>query len=80
MPDPVRQSSAPGLLERRKLQAMLEIQDIALGLFESDGYRKVSVEQVAAAAGALRARSTATSAARNNWSFGTTSIPKPSPC
>ncbi len=30
---------------------MLEIQDIALGLFESDGYRKVSVEQVAAAAG-----------------------------
>ncbi|MGW6422600.1 TetR/AcrR family transcriptional regulator [Nocardia sp. NPDC055053] len=51
MPDPVRQSQAPGLLERRKIQAMLEIQDVALGLFESDGYRKVSVEQVAAAAG-----------------------------
>ncbi|MFI5498092.1 TetR/AcrR family transcriptional regulator [Nocardia asteroides] len=51
MPDSVRRPQAPGLLERRKLQAMLEIQDVALGLFESDGYRKVSVEQVAAAAG-----------------------------
>ncbi|MFI7529487.1 TetR/AcrR family transcriptional regulator [Nocardia salmonicida] len=51
MPDPVRQPPTPSLLERRKVQAMLEIQDIALGLFESDGYRKVSVEQVAAAAG-----------------------------
>ncbi|WP_431958716.1 TetR/AcrR family transcriptional regulator [Nocardia lijiangensis] len=51
MPDPVRQPQQPGLLERRKIQAMLEIQDVALALFESDGYRKVSVEQVAAAAG-----------------------------
>lgn len=51
VPDPLRPPQAPGLLERRKIQAMLEIQDVALGLFESDGYRKVSVEQVAAAAG-----------------------------
>lgn len=51
MPEPARQPQAPGLLERRKIQAMLEIQDLALGLFETDGYRKVSVEQVAAAAG-----------------------------
>ncbi|MFE3757749.1 TetR/AcrR family transcriptional regulator [Nocardia tengchongensis] len=39
-----------GLLERRKIQTMLEIQDVALRLFESEGYRQVSVEQIASAA------------------------------
>lgn len=51
MPDPARSSPSTGLLARRKIQTMSEIQDIALGLFEAGGYRKVSVEQVAAAAG-----------------------------
>ncbi|MFE3757753.1 TetR family transcriptional regulator [Nocardia tengchongensis] len=41
----------PGLNERRKLQAMHEIQHVALKLFEDNEYREVSVEQVAAAAG-----------------------------
>ncbi|MFE6858138.1 TetR/AcrR family transcriptional regulator [Nocardia sp. NPDC057668] len=51
MPASARPPQQPSLLERRKTRAMLEIQEIALGLFESDGYRKASVEQVAAAAG-----------------------------
>lgn len=51
MLDPTHRRPQPGLLERKKLRAMLDIQDVALGLFESEGYRSVSVEQVAAAAG-----------------------------
>ncbi|MFF2554881.1 TetR/AcrR family transcriptional regulator [Nocardia sp. NPDC058058] len=39
------------MMERRRTQAMREIQEVALGLFEEGEYRSVSVEQVAAAAG-----------------------------
>lgn len=44
----VRQLS---LWDRRKLEAMRDIQDVALQLFESHGYRSVSVERVAAEVG-----------------------------
>ena len=40
-----------GLWERRKVAAMREIQDVALELFESDGYTAVTVERVASVAG-----------------------------
>lgn len=39
------------MMERRRTQAMREIQEVALRLFEESEYRSVSVEQVAAAAG-----------------------------
>jgi AcrR family transcriptional regulator len=43
--------SAPTLWERRKYQAMARIQRVALDLFDEFGYREVTVERVAAAAG-----------------------------
>ncbi|MFC8045817.1 TetR/AcrR family transcriptional regulator [Nocardia sp. NPDC057353] len=41
----------PSLAERRRVQAMHEIQDVALELFERDGYRSVPIERIAAAVG-----------------------------
>lgn len=43
--------SAPTLWERRKIEAMSRIQRVALDLFAAQGYREVTVERVAAAAG-----------------------------
>ncbi|MFI9510999.1 TetR/AcrR family transcriptional regulator [Nocardia sp. NPDC052566] len=43
--------SAATLWERRKLEAMSRIQRVALDLFDEHGYRAVTVERVAAAAG-----------------------------
>ncbi|WP_051178361.1 TetR/AcrR family transcriptional regulator [Nocardia concava] len=43
--------SAPTLWERRKIEAMSRIQRTALDLFAEHGYREVTVERVAAAAG-----------------------------
>lgn len=43
--------SAPTLWERRKYEAMTRIQQVALDLFDENGYREVTVERVAAAAG-----------------------------
>lgn len=40
----------PGLWERRKLEAMRRIQQVALDLFDERGYRNVTVERVAAEA------------------------------
>ncbi|MQY21161.1 TetR/AcrR family transcriptional regulator [Nocardia macrotermitis] len=42
--------SAPILWERRKYEAMARIQQVALDLFDENGYREVTVERVAAAA------------------------------
>ncbi len=42
--------SQPGLWERRKLEAMRRIQQVALDLFDERGYRNVTVERVAAEA------------------------------
>ncbi|MBF6329999.1 TetR/AcrR family transcriptional regulator [Nocardia transvalensis] len=43
--------SFPTLWERRKFEAMARIQQVALDLFDEHGYREVTVERVAAAAG-----------------------------
>ncbi|SEF13893.1 TetR/AcrR family transcriptional regulator [Jiangella alba] len=39
-----------GLRERKKLKAMRHIQDVALDLFDRDGYAHVTIERIAAAA------------------------------
>ncbi|MFE3195258.1 TetR/AcrR family transcriptional regulator [Nocardia sp. NPDC059240] len=44
-------ASTPSLWERRKIEAMSRIQRIALELFDEHGYREVTVERVATAAG-----------------------------
>ncbi|SDH10798.1 DNA-binding transcriptional regulator, AcrR family [Rhodococcus triatomae] len=41
---------APGLRERKRLEAMQRIQAVALDLFDRHGYRTVTIEQVAAQA------------------------------
>ncbi|WP_096490497.1 TetR/AcrR family transcriptional regulator [Nocardia seriolae] len=43
--------STPSLRERRKIEAMSRIQRVALDLFTAHGYREITVERVAAAAG-----------------------------
>ncbi|MEU6583681.1 TetR family transcriptional regulator [Nocardia sp. NPDC046763] len=43
--------SSPSLWERRKIEAMGRIQRVALELFDEHGYREVTVERVAGAAG-----------------------------
>src|SRR5438045_3498662 len=43
--------SSATVWERRKLEAMSRIQRVALDLFEEHGYRAVTVERIAAAAG-----------------------------
>lgn len=43
--------SSPSLWERRKIEAMGRIQPVALELFDEHGYREVTVERVAGAAG-----------------------------
>ncbi|WP_157392782.1 TetR/AcrR family transcriptional regulator [Nocardia terrae] len=44
-------ASTPSLWERRKIEAMSRIQRVALELFDEHGYREVTVERVAGAAG-----------------------------
>ncbi|AYF76111.1 TetR family transcriptional regulator [Nocardia yunnanensis] len=44
-------ASTPSLWERRKVEAMSRIQRVALELFDEHGYREVTVERVAGAAG-----------------------------
>jgi AcrR family transcriptional regulator len=41
---------APGLRERKRLTAMRRIQEVALDLFEQDGFGKVTIERIAQAA------------------------------
>ncbi|MFC9897215.1 TetR/AcrR family transcriptional regulator [Nocardia sp. NPDC127579] len=49
MPRSAPNASAPSVWERKKLQAMREIQRAALDLFDEYGFRSVTVEQVATA-------------------------------
>ncbi|MBB5787442.1 TetR/AcrR family transcriptional regulator [Jiangella mangrovi] len=48
MTDPTTTQQPLGLRERKKLKAMRHIQDVALDLFDRDGYAHVTIERIAA--------------------------------